>query len=51
MPQPKFLATLIFPRALQKLQNWVSFSFPPSLKLFCVSINKKMTFIVSVKSN
>ena len=29
MSELKFLKTLIFPRALQKLQNWVNFSFFP----------------------
>ena len=51
MPKLKILKTLIFPRALQKLQNWVNFSFFPYLKLFCFSIIKKMTFIISVKPN
>ena len=46
-----FLKTLIFPRALLKLQNWVNSSFFPYLKFFCFSIIKKMKFIVSVKPN
>ena len=45
------LKTLIFPRALQKLQIWVNFSFFSNLKFFCFSIIKKMTFINSVKPN
>ena len=51
MPELQFLKTLIFLRALQKLQNWVNFSFFFYSKFFCVSIIKKMTFIVSVKPN
>ena len=47
----QFLKTLIFSRALQKLQNWVHFSFFSYLKFFCVSIIEKMTFIISVKPN
>ena len=47
----EILKTLIFPRALQKLQNRVNFSFFSYLKLFCFSIIKKMMFIVSVKPN
>ena len=47
----QFLKTLIFPRALQNLENWVSFSFFSFLQFFCVSIIKKMTFIISVKPN
>ena len=27
MPELEFLQTLIFPRAVWKLQNWVNFSF------------------------
>ena len=37
-----------FLRAPLKLQNWVNFSFFSYLKLFSVSIIKKMTFVVSV---
>ena len=50
MPELQFLKTLIFARALEKLQNWVNFSFL-SLKFFSVSIINKMTFIFSVKPN
>ena len=45
------LKTLIFPRALLKLKNRVNFRIFSCLKLFSVSIIKKMTFIVSVKPN
>ena len=38
MPKLKILKMLIFPRALQKLQNWVNFSFFSYLKFFCFSI-------------
>ena len=41
MPKLKFLKTLIFPRALQKLQNGVNFSFFSYLKFFCFSISVK----------
>ena len=51
MPKLQFLVTLIFPRTLQKLHNWLNFSFFSYLKFYCVSIIKKMTFIVSVKPN
>ena len=51
MPKLKFWKTLIFPRALQKLQNRVNFNLFSYLKLFCYTIIKKMTFIVSVKLN
>ena len=51
MPKLKFLKTLIFPSTLQRFQNWVNFSFFSSLKFFCFSIIKKMTFMVSVKPN
>ena len=47
----QFSKTLIFPTALQKLQNWVNFSFFSYLKFICVSIIEKMTFIISVKPN
>ena len=50
MPKFKFLKTLIFSRALQKLQN-CNFSFFSYLKFVYFSIIKKMTFIVSVKPN
>ena len=45
----QFLKTLIFPRALQTLQNWGNISFFSYLKFFCVSIIEKITFIISVK--
>ena len=32
----QFLKTLIFPIALQNLQNWANFSFFSYLKFFCV---------------
>ena len=51
MPELQFLKRLIFHRALQKLQNRVHFRFFSSLKFLSVSIIKKITFIVSVKSN
>ena len=51
MPELQFLETLNFPRALWKLQNWVNFRFVSYLKFFSVSINKKITFTVSVKPN
>ena len=51
MPKLKFWKALIFPRALEKFQNWVNFSLFSYLKLFCFSIITKMTFIVSVKLN
>ena len=41
MPKLKFLKTLIFPRALQKLQNGVNFSFFSYLKFFRFSISVK----------
>ena len=47
----QFLKMLIFPRALQNLLSWVSFSFFFFLKFYCVSIIEKMTFIISVKPN
>ena len=46
MPELQFLKTLIFPRAIWKLENWVNFSFFSYLIFFSVSITKKMTFIV-----
>ena len=48
MPKMKFLKTLIFPRALQKLQNWVNFSFISYLKFFCFTILTKLTFAIGV---
>ena len=51
MPELHFLKTLIFPRALWKLQNWVNLSFSSPLKCFSVWIIDKMMFIVSVKPN
>ena len=48
MPKMKFLKTLIFPRALEKLQNWVNFSFISYLKFFCFTILTKLTFTVGV---
>ena len=48
IPELQFLKTLIFPRVLENLQNWVNFHFLSHLKFFSVSIIKKM-FIVSVK--
>ena len=48
MPEPQFLKTLIFPRALLKLQIWVNFSF---FQFFSVSIIKKMMFMASAKLN
>ena len=49
MPRLQFLKMLIFPRALQKLQNRVNSSFFSYLKFFSVSIIKKTMFTVSVK--
>ena len=49
MPRLQFLKMLNFPRALQKLQNRVNFSFFSYLKFFPVSIIKKTMFTVSVK--
>ena len=49
MTRLQVLKMLNFPRALQKLQNRVNFSFFSYLKLFSVSIIKKMMFTVSVK--
>ena len=49
MRKMKFLKTLIFPRALQKLQNWVNVSFISYLKFFCLTILKKLTFAVGIK--
>ena len=46
MPELKFLKTLIFPRDLQKLQNWVNCSFFLSLKFFCFSIIKKRRLLL-----
>ena len=51
MPMLNFLKTLIFPRALQKLQNLINFSLFFYVIFFCFSIVKKMTPIVSVKPN
>ena len=51
MPELQFLKTLIFLRALWKLQNWVSSSIFSYLKFFSASIVEKITFIVSVKPN
>ena len=52
VPELQFLKTLIFFRALWKLQNWVNFSFFFSdLKIFSLSIIKEMTRIVNVKPN
>ena len=48
MPKMKFLKTLIFPRALEKLQNRVNFSFISYLKFFCFTILTKLTFTVGV---
>ena len=47
----KFWNTLIFPRALQKLQKWENSDLFSYFKLFCFSIIKKTTFIISVKPN
>ena len=47
----KFWNTLIFPRALQKLQKWENSNLFSYFKLFCFSIIKKTTFIISVKPN
>ena len=44
MPELQILKTLIFPRAPQKLQNWVNFSMFSYLKFFCVFIIK-VTFM------
>ena len=49
MRKMKFLKTLLFPRALQKLQNWVNVSFISYLKFFCLITLKKLTFTVSIK--
>ena len=49
MSQLKFWKALIFPKALQKLQNSENFGLFFYLTLFCFSIIKKMAFIVSVK--
>ena len=38
MPQPQHLKTLIFPGALEELQNWVNFSIFSYLKVFPVFI-------------
>ena len=46
MPELKFLKTLIFPRDLQKLQNWVNCSFFLSLEFFCFSIIKKRRLLL-----
>ena len=49
MTRLQVLKMLNFPRALQKLQNRVNFSFFSYLKFFSVSIIKKTMFTVSVK--
>ena len=48
MPELQFLKTLIFPRVLLNLQNWVFFFL---IKNISVSIIKKVKFIVSIKPN
>ena len=53
MPELQFLKTLVFHRALEKLQlqNLVNFSIFSYLTFMSVSIIKEMTFVASVKSN
>ena len=49
MLEMKYLKTLIFPRALKKLQISVNFSFLSYVEYFSVSIVKKIKFIVRDK--
>ena len=46
MLELQFLKTLIFLRALWKLQNWVIFSFFSYLKFFSVSIVEKLRLLL-----
>ena len=47
MHKLQFLKTLVFPRALQKLQNWVSLSFSSYLKfLFSPLLRRWRLFLV-----
>ena len=47
MPELQFLKTLIFLRAIYKLQNWVDFSTFSHLKFFSVFIINGSTILVS----
>ena len=52
MAELQFLKTLIFPRSLCKLQNWVYFSTSSYSKFFIINGSTIIiTFIVSVKPN
>ena len=47
MPELQFLKTLIFLRAIYKLQNWVDFSIFSHLKFFYVFIINGSIILVS----